>query len=61
MFHIWERGEVHNGFCWGNFRERDYLEDLALDGLISLKWASNKWDGPIWLRIGTGGGNLRLQ
>ena len=52
---------MHTGFCWRNFRERDYLEDLALDGLISLKWASNKWDGPIWLRIGTGGGNLRLQ
>jgi len=45
MFHVWERGEVHTGFCWGKLRERDYLEDLALDGLKSLKWAFNKWDG----------------
>jgi hypothetical protein len=39
------RGEVHTGFCWGNLRERDYLEDLALEGLISVIWTFNKWDG----------------
>jgi hypothetical protein len=32
-------------FYEGNLRERTYLEDLELDGMISLKWAFNKWDG----------------
>jgi len=45
MLYVWERGEVRTGFCRGNLRERDYLEDLALDGLMSLKWAFNKWNG----------------
>jgi len=25
-------------FCWGNMRERDYLEDTGIDGRIILKW-----------------------
>jgi len=27
-----ERREMHTGFLWGNLRERDYLEDLSIDG-----------------------------
>jgi len=57
------KGEVHTGFCWGNLREREYLEEASIDGRIILKWIFRKWDweawtGLIWLRIGTGGGFL---
>jgi len=31
------RGEVHTGFCLGNFTKRDPLEDPGLDGRIILK------------------------
>jgi hypothetical protein len=57
------RGEVHTGCCWGNLRERHYLEDLGLDRRIILRWIFRKceggaWIGLIWLRIGTGRGHL---
>ena len=26
------RGDVYTGFWWGNLRERDNLEDPAIDG-----------------------------
>jgi hypothetical protein len=47
----------------GNLRERDHLEDPGIDGRIILRCILKKWDGRalpgvIWLRIGTGGGNL---
>jgi hypothetical protein len=39
-------GEVHIGFCWGNRRERNDLEDLGMDGRIILNSKSRKsvWD-----------------
>jgi hypothetical protein len=63
MWLVWETGEEHTGFWWGDQSERDHLEDVGLDGRIILKWAFKKWDGEactglIWLRIGTGGGHL---
>ena len=38
--------EVHIGFCWGNLRERNDLEDLGMDGRIILISNSIKcvWD-----------------
>jgi hypothetical protein len=61
--YVWGRGEVCTGFWWGNFRERDDLEDLGVDGRIILRWIFRKWDvkvwtGSIWLRRGTDGGHL---
>jgi len=29
-----QKTEVHTGFCWGNLRERDHLEDRRIDGSI---------------------------
>jgi hypothetical protein len=42
---------------------RKHLGDRGEDGEIILRWIFRKWDvgvgtGLIWLRIGTGGGNL---
>jgi len=60
------KGEAHAGFCWGNLRERDHFGDPGVDGRIILRWIFRKWDvgvwtGSSWLRIGTGGGHLRIQ
>jgi hypothetical protein len=49
----------------GNLRERDQGENPGIDGRI-LRWVFRQWDGGgwtglIWLRIGTGGGFLRMQ
>jgi hypothetical protein len=61
---VWERQEVHIGVWWGDLRERVHLEDLRVDGRIILKCIQEVgWDGGtglIWLRIGTGGGRLRM-
>jgi hypothetical protein len=63
MYHVLGRGEMYTGFWWGNPRERNHLEDPGVDGRIILKWIFSKldvgaWTGSIWLRIGTGGGQL---
>jgi hypothetical protein len=45
MWHVWETGEVHTGFWWGDVRERTHLEDLGVDSRIILQCICNKWDG----------------
>jgi hypothetical protein len=57
------RGEAHTGFWGRNMKNKDHLEDLGVDGKITLKLVFKKWDGRggtgfIWLRIWTGGGLL---
>jgi hypothetical protein len=52
---------VNTGFWLADLRERNHVENLAVDERIILKWILKKWDGAawtglIWLRIGTGGG-----
>jgi len=60
------RVEAYTGFLWGNLRERDHLGDPGVDGRIILtlifrKWDVGAWTGLIRLRIGTGGGHLRMR
>jgi hypothetical protein len=46
---------------WESLKERDYLEDLGIDGKKGSKWtlgrfAGGVWSGFTWLMIGTAGG-----
>jgi hypothetical protein len=57
------REEVYTGFWWKNLRESKHLEDPGVERRIILRWIFKKWEvgvwtGLIWLRIGTGGGQL---
>jgi hypothetical protein len=40
---------VHTGFCWGDLREGDHLENPGVDGRIMLLWIFKKWDGGLGL------------
>ena len=59
-------GEAYTGFWWGNLRESDHLGGPGIDGRMILgcifrKWDVGVWTGSSWLRIGTGGGQLRMR
>jgi hypothetical protein len=61
------KGEAYTGFWWEkNLREIDHLVDPCIDGRAILRRIFRKWDvwawtGSSWLRIGTGGGHLRMR
>jgi hypothetical protein len=38
MWHVWGIGEVYTEFWWGEIVERNDLEDLGVNGRITLKW-----------------------
>jgi hypothetical protein len=44
-WHVWEVGEVHIQFWWGDQRVRDHLEDRGKDRRTLLKWIFKNWDG----------------
>jgi hypothetical protein len=50
------------GFWWGNLREGDHFENLAVDGRIILKWIFKNWDRSwtelIWFMMWIRGGLL---
>jgi len=53
---------VHR-FLVGNLRETDHWGDPDRGGRIIFRWIFRNWEevmgtGRIWLRIGTGGGQL---
>ena len=35
---------MHTGFRWGNQSDRNFLDDLGIDGRIVLKLMFKKWD-----------------
>jgi hypothetical protein len=37
MLCVWERGEMHRGFWWGDVRERDHLPNLGIDERMMLR------------------------
>ena len=41
-------GEAPKGFCWRILRERDHLEDLAVNRRVILKSIFNEWNGRPW-------------
>ena len=48
---------MHIGFCLGNLKEGDLLEDLAVNGSAVVKWISKEQDGMckrgfVWLGTG---------
>jgi hypothetical protein len=54
---------MYKGFWWGEIMERNHLEDLGVDGRVTLKWIFKEWGREawtelLWLRLGTGGGRL---
>ena len=56
---------MYTWFWWGNWRERDHLEDPGVNKIL-LRWIFGKcdvgaWIGPSWLRIGTNGGQLLMR
>jgi hypothetical protein len=38
MWHVWKVEEVHVWFWYGNLEETGHLEDLNVDGRITLQW-----------------------
>ena len=44
MWHVWETGEVHTGFWWGDIKDRGHLEDEGVDRKVILKWIFKKLD-----------------
>ena len=59
MWHVWETGETHTGFLWGDMRDRYHLEHPGACGRIIIKWMFKKcdreaWTGLISVRIGKG-------
>ena len=58
--------EMTSSFWWRKVSERDYLEDLGIDGTIILKCILKKydvrsWTGLVWLKIGISGGLLSAR
>jgi len=37
MLHVWERGEMHRGFWWGDLRERDHFPNLGIEERMMLR------------------------
>jgi len=48
MCHVLDSGVTHAGFCCGNQKGIDHLENLGVDEKIILKFILNKFNGKAW-------------
>jgi hypothetical protein len=48
MLEVWDRREMGSRYCWGNLKERDHLECLAVSGKVILNCTLNVWDRMAW-------------
>jgi len=59
MWHVWGTGELYTEFWWGKLMERNYLEDLGVDGRIILNCILMKSVGKVWTGLnGSGQGQV---
>lgn len=63
MWHIWEVEKLRTGHWWENLKERHNLEELVVDGRITVKREFKKqdrkaWTGFTWLKEKTNCGLL---
>ena len=49
---------MRTGFCWGNLKERLYLENLGIDGRIILN-RKKGWLGVDWVNLAQDRDRLR--
>jgi len=71
MWHGWETGQIYRGFCSGDLRERNHLEDIGVDGdnikinLQEVRWGCVDWidlaqDKKSWRALVKAVMNLRI-
>ena len=58
--------KAYTGFLFLSQKEKVFLGDPGVNGSIIRRWISRNWDvgvwtGSRWLRIGIGGGHLRMR
>ena len=41
---VCDRREINSWFLWRNLKEREHLEDLDMEGRITLKFILKNWD-----------------
>ena len=48
MWHIWQRGQVHADFWWGNMKNRNHLENAQWEDNIKTNVKYNWW---VWSEL----------
>jgi hypothetical protein len=52
MRRLWVRKKLYTRFWWGNFMDRNHLEDLDVEGMVILTWMFKKWEGVMdWIDL----------
>jgi hypothetical protein len=52
MWHVRERGEIHEWFLWGHLKEKELYENQDVDARIILKFSFKKCYGSVdWIDV----------